>query len=127
MLKTLRMLTLSASVVAVTALVGLSTTTYAADENKVSEEDIAKGKELAFNRGKGNCLACHMMDDGQMAGNIGPPLVAMKARYPERDKLRAQIYEPRTKNPNTIMIPYGSHGVLSDAEIDLITDYVHSL
>lgn len=127
MLKTLRMLTLSASVVTVMALVGLGTTTYAADENKVSEEDIAKGKELAFNRGKGNCLACHMMDDGEMAGNIGPPLVAMKARFPERDTLRAQIYEPRTKNPNTIMIPYGAHGVLSDAEIDLITDYVHTL
>ena len=127
MLKTLRMLTLSASVVAVTALVGLSTTTHAADESKVSEEDIAKGKELAFNRGKGNCLACHMMDDGEMAGNIGPPLIAMKARFPERETLHAQIYDPRTKNPNTIMIPYGPHGVLSAEEIDLITDYVHTL
>lgn len=127
MLKTLRMLTLSASVVAVTALVGFGTTTYAADENKVSEEDIAKGKELAFDRGKGNCLACHMMDDGEMAGNIGPPLIAMKARFPERDKLHAQIYDPRTKNPNTIMIPYGPHGVLSAEEIELITDYVHTL
>ncbi len=127
MLKTLRILTLSASVMAITALTGLSTSTYAADDNKVSEEDIAKGKELAFSRTKGNCLACHMMDDGQMAGNIGPPLVAMQARYPERAKLRAQIYEPRDKNPNTIMIPYGTHGVLSDKEIDLITDYVHSL
>lgn len=127
MLKTLRMLILSASVVAVTALVGFGTTTYAADENKVSEEDIAKGKELAFDRGKGNCLACHMMDNGQMPGNIGPPLIAMQARYPERDKLYAQIYDPRTKNPNTIMIPYGPHGVLSEEEINLITDYVHTL
>ncbi len=127
MMKTLRILTLSASVVTIAALTGLSTTTYAADENKVSEEDIKKGKELAFNRQKGNCLACHMMDDGEMAGNIGPPLVAMKARFPEREKLHAQIYDPRTKNPNTIMIPYGPHGVLSDAEIDLITDYVHTL
>ena len=126
MLKTLRMLALSASVVTLTALVGLGTT-HAADENKVSEEDLAKGKELAFNRSKGNCLACHVMDDGEMAGNIGPPLIVMKIRYPEREKLHAQIYDPRTKNPNTIMIPYGPHGVLSAEEIDLITDYVHTL
>jgi len=126
MLKTLRILAISASVATITALTGLGGV-HAADENKVSEEDLAKGKALAFNRRKGNCLACHVMDDGQMAGNIGPPLIVMKARYPERDKLRAQIYEPRTKNSNTIMPPYGTHGLLSDSEIDLITDYVHSL
>lgn len=126
MLKTFRMLALSVSVVTVTALTGLSIA-HAADENKVSEEALAKGKELAFHRSKGNCLACHMIAGGDMPGNIGPPLIAMKARYPDRDKLREQISDPRIKNPNTIMIPYGPHGVLSDEEIDLITDFVHSL
>ena len=38
--------------------------------------DIAEGKKLAFDRKKGNCLACHMIDDGELAGNSGPPLIA---------------------------------------------------
>ena len=126
MLKTFRILALSASVMTIAALSGLPTV-HAADETKVSEEALAKGKDLAFNRSKGNCLACHMITGGDLPGNIGPPLIAMKARYPDRDKLRAQIYDARVKNPNTIMIPYGPHEVMSDEEIDLVTDFIHSL
>ena len=88
---------------------------------------MQKGKEVAFDRKKGNCLACHAMDDGTLPGNIGPPLVAMKMRFPDRDVLRAQIWDSTTKNPNTIMPPFGRHKMLSEEEIDWITDYVHSL
>lgn len=100
---------------------------YAAEETTVSEEALAKGKEIAFNRSKGNCLACHMMDGGELPGNIGPPLIAMKARFPDRAVLREQIYDARIKNPNTMMIPFGPHQVISDEEIDLVTDYIHTL
>ena len=89
--------------------------------------DIAKGKELAFDRKKGNCLACHQIEGGSLAGNIGPPLVAMKARFPDYDKLRAQIYDARINNPNTIMIPFGPHAVMSSKEIDLVTTFIHTL
>lgn len=126
MRKLFRMLTLSASVVTLTAVVGMSAS-QAADEAKVSEEALAKGKEIAFNRSKGNCLACHMMDGGELPGNIGPPLIAMKARFPDRAVLREQIYDARIKNPMTIMIPFGPHQVISEEEIDLVTDYVHTL
>lgn len=122
----LRMLTLSTSIAIITATTGLLPV-YAADETKVSEEALKKGKEIAFHRSKGNCLACHMIAGGDMPGNIGPPLIAMKARFPDRAALHAQIYDARVKNPNTIMIPYGAHGVMSDEEIDLVTDYIHSL
>jgi sulfur-oxidizing protein SoxX len=88
---------------------------------------IQKGKEVAYDRKKGNCLACHAMDDGTLPGNIGPPLVAMKMRFPDRDVLRAQIWDSTTKNPNSIMPPFGRHKMLSEEEIDWITDYVHSL
>ncbi|MFN3786467.1 MAG: hypothetical protein ACK4RS_06460, partial [Thiothrix sp.] len=37
------------------------------------------GKELAFDRSIGNCLACHMIEGGDLPGNIGPPLVGMAA------------------------------------------------
>ena len=89
--------------------------------------DLEKGKELAFNRKKGNCLACHQIEGGSLAGNIGPPLVAMKARFPDYDKLRAQINDARKNNPNTIMIPFGPHAVMSAKEIDLVTTFIHTL
>ena len=82
---------------------------------------------MSFNRKKGNCLACHQIEGGSLAGNIGPPLVAMKARFPDYNKLRAQIYDARTNNPNTIMIPFGPHAVMSDKEIDLVTKFIHTL
>ncbi|MEZ5535098.1 MAG: sulfur oxidation c-type cytochrome SoxX [Thiolinea sp.] len=126
MRKIFRMLTLSASVATLAAIAGMSAS-HAAEEAKVSEEALAKGKEIAFSQAKGNCLACHMMAGGELPGNIGPPLVAMKARFPDRDTLRAQIYDARVKNPMTIMIPFGAHQVLTEEEIDLVTDYVHTL
>ncbi len=93
-----------------------------------SEDDIIQqGKALSFDRKKGNCLACHVMGDGQLPGNIGPPLIAMKARYPDKVKLREQIYDARIRNPHSMMLPFGPHGVLSDEEIDKITEYVYTL
>jgi sulfur-oxidizing protein SoxX len=89
--------------------------------------DLEKGKALAFDRSKGNCLACHQIEGGELPGNIGPPLIVMKARFPDYDKLRAQIYDARKNNPNTIMIPFGPHGVLTDKEIDQVTMFIQSL
>jgi sulfur-oxidizing protein SoxX len=92
-----------------------------------ADDAIAQGKKIAVDRKKGNCLGCHAMGDGVMPGNIGPPLIAMKARYPDKAKLRAQIWDATEKNPHTPMPPFGKHGALSDKEIDLITEYVYSL
>jgi sulfur-oxidizing protein SoxX len=94
-----------------------------ADEKSRMEE----GQALAFDRRKGNCLACHMIEGGVAPGNIGPPLVAMKIRYPDRAKLRAQIWDPTVKNPESSMLPYGKHGILSEGELDKVTDFIWSL
>ncbi len=110
--------------VAITGLGLASSAVYAAGASK---SDIEKGKEIAFNRKKGNCLACHMIKGGNLPGNIAPPLVAMQQRFPDRAKLRAQIYDATVANPNTIMIPFGRHKVLTDKEIDLVTDFIHQL
>jgi sulfur-oxidizing protein SoxX len=88
---------------------------------------VQKGKEVAFDRKKGNCLACHAMDDGSLPGNIGPPLVSMKLRFPDKDVLRAQIWDATVRNPNTIMPPFGRHKMLSEEEVDWITEYVYGL
>lgn len=88
------------------------------------------GKDLAFDRKKGNCLACHAMPtqpDAESAGLYGPPLIAMSARYPDKAKLRAQIWDATVANPSSTMIPFGKHGVLSEQEIDKVTDFVYGL
>ena len=85
------------------------------------------GKEIAFERKLGNCLACHKIAGGDLAGNIAPPLIAMKARFPDRSVLRAQIADATVKNPYSIMIPFEKHGVLTKAQIDKVTDFIHTL
>ncbi len=111
-------------VTAITLLFGVasSPTVLAA-----SAEQVAEGKKIAFNRKQGNCLACHAIAGGSLPGNIGPPLVAMKARFPDISILRAQIYDATVDNPRTMMPPFGKHGMLSDKQIDLITEFIHSL
>ena len=95
--------------------------------NAADAKTIEEGKEIAFHRQKGNCLACHKIAGGDLPGNIGPELVNMKARYPDKAKLRAQIWDATTVNPNTIMPPFGKHKMLNEKEIDLVTEYIYSL
>ena len=89
--------------------------------------NIEKGKKVAFDKKKGNCLACHEIAGGKLAGNIGPPLVAMKARFPDFETLKAQITDSRTKNPNSIMPPFGPHGIISSRDIRMIAQFIHTL
>lgn len=108
----------------------LGTTTLAGAALADAPKKEPTGKELAFDRSKGNCLACHTMPgvpDAESAGHYGPPLIAMSARFPERAKLRAQIWDATANNPNSVMPPFGKHHILNDAEIDKITDFVHGL
>ena len=88
---------------------------------------VEEGRELAFDRRKGNCLACHIMAGATLAGTVGPPLLAMKARFPDKSKLRAQIRDATTLNPQSLMPPFGRHEILTDDEIDKIVEYIHSL
>ena len=88
------------------------------------------GKDIAFNRAKGNCLACHGMPtvpDAESTGTFGPPLIAMSARFPDKAKLRAQIWDATVVNPSSSMIPFGKHGVLTAQEIDKVTDFIYGL
>lgn len=88
---------------------------------------IAKGKDLAFDRKKGNCLACHAIEGGNLAGNIGPALIVMKLRYPDRDKIRAKIWDATESNQQSVMPPFGKNRVLSGEEIEHVIDYLYSL
>ncbi len=94
-----------------------------AAEMSVADE----GKSIAFDRKKGNCLACHAIADGESPGNIAPPLVAMKARYPDKEKLKSQIWDATKVNEESPMPPFGAHKILSSAEIDKVVEFVWGL
>lgn len=99
----------------------------AAEEAQKQPTPAELGKAIAFNSSKGNCLACHMIDDGDSPGNIGPILMSMQARFPDKAKLRAQIWDATAANPNSTMPPFGRHGILSEEEIDLVVEYLYTL
>jgi len=115
-----------ASVSLAIALGALTIAPMAAAENPGAKM-IEEGKELAFDRTKGNCLACHHIDGGASGGTIGPPLVAMSVRFPDKNKLREQIWDATVMNPESAMPPFGSHHILSDAEIDKFVEFIWSL
>ena len=106
---------------------GMIMTPQTASAAEGAASPVEEGKAIAFNRKKGNCLACHKMAGGSLEGNIGPALVNMKARYPDKAKLRDQIWDATKTNPNTIMPPFGKHKILSDKELDKVVEFVYTL
>jgi L-cysteine S-thiosulfotransferase len=66
--------------------------------------DAAKGRKLAINRKKGNCLACHVMPIPEQAfhGEIGPSLKGVASRLTE-GQVRLRIVDPKYFNRDTIM------------------------
>ncbi|WP_089727540.1 sulfur oxidation c-type cytochrome SoxX [Candidatus Thiosymbion oneisti] len=85
------------------------------------------GKEIANDRKLGNCMACHVMPDIESPGNIGPPLIGMQARYPDKEKLRAQIWDATVANPDSSMPPFGKHGILTEQQLNDVLEYIWSL
>ncbi|MCG6940163.1 MAG: sulfur oxidation c-type cytochrome SoxX [Thiohalocapsa sp.] len=85
------------------------------------------GKEIAMDRSRGNCIACHVLPGGESPGAIGPALVAMQTRYSSKQDLAQQIWDPTIKNPDAVMPPFGKHGILSDKEFVDVVEYVWSL
>jgi len=115
----------AAVVTAVVCTLGALMVPAASSMAEEAQSAIEQGKEIAFDRKKGNCLACHMIATGDLPGNIGPPLVAMAQRYPDKAKLRAQIWDATVANPHSAMPPFGRNRILSEKEIDLVTDFIY--
>lgn len=116
-----------AKLIAASSAVAILLGTLAAAPTIAVADQVEDGKKIAEDRKKGNCFACHSYEGAALPGNMGPPLVAMKARFPDKAKLRAQIFDPTKNNPNTVMPPFGKHEVLSGKEIDAVTEWVYTL
>jgi len=87
---------------------------------------VVQGGCVAVNRKKGNCQGCHVIA-GIASGDIAPPLVGMKARFPDKAKLRAQIWDSNVANKDSVMPPFGRHGILSEQEIDKVVEFILTL
>ena len=66
--------------------------------------DAGRGRVLAYERKKGNCLACHAMPipEEQFHGTIGPNLAGAGSRYSE-GQLRLRLVDMKVINPVTLM------------------------
>jgi L-cysteine S-thiosulfotransferase len=84
------------------------------------------GAQLAFDRGKGNCLTCHDIKGGDSPGNVGPALHDMKKRFPDRAELVAIISDETKRNPQTVMPPFRRNLILTDQEINAIVDFLYT-
>lgn len=123
MRKTARLVTTASALATIVGALSLSPQLAVAADAEVIEQ----GKKIAFDRKKGNCLACHQIEGGDLPGNIGPPLVAMKARFPDKSVLRAQIWDSTKNNPNSMMPPFGRHEILTESELDKVVEYIYTL
>jgi sulfur-oxidizing protein SoxX len=92
-----------------------------------AQSTVAEGQKLAFDRGKGNCLTCHVIKGGDLPGTIGPALTDIKSKYPNRDDLVAILYDETKRNPLTVMPPFGRNRILSEKEINAIVDFLQTL
>ncbi len=84
------------------------------------------GETLAFDRGKGNCLTCHVIKGGDAPGNVGPELSGMKTRFPDRKELAAIIFDETKRNPLTVMPPFGRNLILTEQEIESVVDFLYT-
>jgi sulfur-oxidizing protein SoxX len=87
----------------------------------------SEGQKIAFDRGKGNCLTCHVIKGGDLPGSIGPELVDIKSKYPNRDDLVAILNDETKRNPLTAMPPFGRNRILTEQEINAVVDFLQTL
>jgi sulfur-oxidizing protein SoxX len=110
------------------ASVGLLAVLTSGPVRSADSSAAAAGREIAHDVYKGNCLACHQIPGDPKAvtmATIGPPIVRMRDRFPDRAELRRQIWDPTRRNPQSVMPPFGKHQVLTEREIDLVLDYIY--
>lgn len=89
--------------------------------------DVALGKTLAFTSSKGNCLACHTINDGPQGGSIGPSLIDYGARGLPKVYTYQRIHDTRLYNPDAHMPIFGVNKILNDEEIRHVMAFLHSL
>lgn len=98
---------------------------------KKPSSTVMKGGCIMTDRKKGNCMACHQFKGLKktrlQAGNVAPPLVAIKQRFPKKATLRGRVWDGTKVNRNSSMPPFGRHKILTESEIDSIVEFLYTL
>jgi len=115
--------TIAKSTFALALLIGALASTGPAHAQSAADA----GRTLAFDRSKGNCLTCHVIKGGDLPGSIGPELVDIKSKYPNRDELVAILVDETKRNPLTVMPPFGRNRILTEKEINAVVDFLQTL
>jgi L-cysteine S-thiosulfotransferase len=93
--------------------------------------DAANGAKLVADRNRGgSCLACHVMGqagNADLPGNVGPDLSEIGNAGRDDEYLFNTIYDARVYNVDTVMPPWGSHGVFNDQEIGDMVAFLKTL
>lgn len=89
--------------------------------------DVLRGKAIAMDPARGNCIACHRLPGDDWPGSIGYSLIGYKRHAHPNAYVYQQVYDRRLLNPNTVMPPFGAFGLLSDQEIRDLVAYIQSL
>lgn len=89
--------------------------------------DAARGKAIAMNTQAGNCWACHVLPGDPQGGTVGPPLLDIGRRGYTDAYMYQQIWDRRATNPETVMPPYGTHGVLNDQQVRDLVAFLQSI
>jgi sulfur-oxidizing protein SoxX len=89
-------------------------------------QSAADGQKIAFDRGRGNCLTCHVIKGGDSPGTLGPELRDLKGKY-DRNELLAIVNDETKRNPLTVMPPFGRNRILTEQEINAVVDFLQTL
>jgi len=73
-----------------------------------------------------HCEQCHEIKGISDFGNVGPSLLDVKSRYPDRKDVVAIVNDETKRNPQTVMPPFGRNLILTKQEIDTIVDYLYN-
>ncbi len=89
-----------------------------------AKDNVTEGKRLTLEF----CQACHQYAGTEQAGTVAPPLLGMKARFPDRKKLFNIIYDPQQAiRKDTMMPPFGRNELLAKDEIEKVIDFLYTL
>jgi L-cysteine S-thiosulfotransferase len=73
-----------------------------------------------------HCQQCHEIKGIPDFGNVGPSLVDLKSRFPDRKEVAAIIFDETKRNPQTVMPPFGRNLILTGKEMQEIVDYLYT-
>ncbi len=96
------------------------------DKENPPKDAATQGGCIVIDRAKGNCNACHQVP-GIVSGDIATKFENMALRWPDKAKLRAQIFDPSQANPMTVMPPFGKNQILTPDEIDKVVEFILTL